>query len=441
MEAYALLGLGTKLLDIDDNRFRQVVDLLGRMGDHPEVQQTFSMIRPRLKELRPKRRPTFKRLFCEPFEDLLLSLSGDEPAPLNTIERDLVNRLWPLVEAQIGKERLRAFPAALNGGDGQKEQTLAFWAEAEQAVIAIAKGLEAGRFIDDLDTRHNPERIRTIQDIIHILSIAPTILDLKATVGPKPVAKLHKDHLDAIQAIGRTVARNRPEAVKIFVLLAAARLSDPSILLGGLWGMDLGQKSGDRAALFLDLSGTVVAQIEERSRAMAVSPAGGTNHMAVANLAVDLMTSLEATRSAMEQSRNREFDQRLKSIRGSVHDMVRTQLLDGAESGILTALGTLSAGGNDRDQMLAAENQARALRKCATIADTLGLRGELKAVTRKTTDSLTDTARQALGKGAAGGGASGNARAGYTAIRMIELLAGPAEANQIMDEILNTGRR
>ncbi|MBP2314866.1 hypothetical protein [Azospirillum soli] len=441
MEAHALLSLGTKLLDIDDNRFRQVVDLLGHMGDHPEVQQTFSMIRPRLKELRPKRRPTFKRLFCEPFEDLFQALSGDEPAPLNTVERGLVNSLWPLVEAQIGKDRLRTFQAALNGGDGQKEQTLAFWAEAAQAVAEIANGLETGRFTDDLDVRLNPERIRTIQDITHILAIAPAVLDLKAAVGPKPVAKLHKDHLDAIQTIGRTIARGRPEAVKIFILLAAARLSDPSILLGGLWSMDLGQKPSDRAALFLDLSGTVVAQIEERSRAMTGSPAGGTDRMAVANLAVDLMASLEATRSAMEQSRNKEFDQRLKSIRGSVHDMVRAQLLDGAESGILAALGTLSGGGNDRDQMLQAENQARALRKCATIADTLGLRGELKAVTQKTTASLTDTARQALGNGANGGGATGNARAGYTAIRMIELIAGPAEANQIMDEILNTGRR
>jgi len=435
MDAQALLGLGAKLLDIDDNRFRQVVGLLEHMGDHPDIQKTFSLIRPRLAELRPKRRPTFKRLFCDPFEDLFQALSGNEPAPLNTIERGLVNSLWPLVEAQIGKDSLRAFDAALNGGDGQAEQTLAFWAEAAGAMATIAKGLEAGRFTDDLDVRLSPNHIRAIQDIALILSIAPAVLDLKAALAPKPVPKLHKDHLDGIQAIGRTVARSHPEALKIFILLAAARLSDPSILLSGLWSMDLGQKASDRAALFLDLSGTVVAQIEERSRAMTAAPVGNANRMAVADLAVDLMASLEATRSAMEQSRNKDFDQRLKSIRGSVHEMVRTQVLDAAESGILTALGTLSGGGNDREQMLQAENQARALRKCSTIADTLGLRGELKAVTQKTTASLTDTARQALGGGA------GGTRTGYTAIRMIELIAGPAEANQIMDEILNTGRR
>ena len=54
---------------------------------------------------------------------------------------------------------------------------------------------------------------------------------------------------------------------------------------------------------------------------------------------------------------------------------------------------------------------------------------------RNTTASLTEKAQQALG------GPAGNPRTGYTAIRMIELIAGPAEANKIMDGIMNGGRR
>ncbi|MBP2291741.1 hypothetical protein [Azospirillum rugosum] len=436
MDPQAILGLGSKLLDIDEERFRQVVGLLEQIGDHPEVQKTFSLIRPRLVEVRPKRRPTFKRLFCEPFEDLFEVPNGNQPAPLNRIDRAVVNSLWPLVESTIGKDRLRGVAGALRDGAARAEPAAAFWSMSAAAVADILAQLDLGRYVDELGLRVNPDRLRTIQDIAQILAIAPAVDEMKAVLAPKPVQKLHKDHLEGVQAAGRTVARGRPETLKLFILLAAARLSDPSILLGGLWDMDFGQKASERAALFLDLSGTVVARIEERSRGAAATPGSTTDRMAAADLAVDLMASLEATRSAMEYSRNKEFDQRLKAVRESVHDMVRTQVLDGADGEILTAVATLTTGGGeDTGKMVMAENQARALRKCSTIADTLGLRGELKSVTQKATASLTDTARQVLVDG------NGDARTGYTAIRMIELISGPAEASQVMDQILRTGRR
>ncbi|MGY0834793.1 hypothetical protein [Azospirillum argentinense] len=430
----ALLSLGAKLLDIDEARFRQVVDLLQQIGDHPEVQHTFSLIRPRLAEVRPRRRPTFKRLFCEPFEDLFQLPGGNQPAPLNKLDRKVVNALWPLVEGQIGKERLRGVARALGDAASRAEPASAFWSMASAAVAGILEQTETGRFADELGLRLNPDRLRTVEDIARILTIAQPAAELKAVLSPKPVQKLHKDHLDGIQAIGRQVARGRPEALKLFILLAAARLSDPSILLGNLWDMDLGQKSSDRAALFLDLCGTVVAQIEERSHGVASASGGTVDRMAAATLAVNLVASLEATRNAMEHSRNKDFDKRLKIIRNSVHELVRTQVLDGAETEILSAVETMTPGTNTA-RMVQAENQARALRKCSTIADTLGLRGALKSVTQQATASLTGTARQSLADGV------GDVRTGYTAIRMIELIAGPAEANQIMDDILRGGRR
>jgi hypothetical protein len=430
-----LVALGDKLLDIDEAKFRQVVDLLERMNDHPDIQRTIAVIRPRLVELRLHRRPTLKRLFCDPFEDLFEALGKADPVPLSVIERSLMNSLWPLVEAEIGKDRLRSFRPALQDGPQCKALTEAFWAECGAAVARIAEGAVAGHYSDALELRMNPARMRALTDIATILSIAPEVAEMKAALSPKPVPKLHADHVEAIQAIGRRVTRARPAALKIFVLIATSRLSDPTVLLSGLWDMDLGQKSADRAALFMALSGTVVAQMEDRSRAFQSAPGTGTDRMAVADLALDLVASLDATRAAMEHSRNKEFDQRLKEVRNSVHAMVKTQVLQDADAGIVAAIGALDGGSDGRAQLAQAENQARALRKCATIADTLGLRGELREMTQKTTASLTEKAQQALA------GPAGNARTGYTAIRMIELIAGPAEANKIMDGIMNGGRR
>lgn len=437
MEMRDLVALGDRLLDIDEAKFRQVVGLLEQMNDHPDIQRTIAVIRPRLVELRLSRRPTMKRLFCDPFEDLFEALGKADPMPLSVIERSLMNSLWPLVEAQVGKERLRGYTPALQAGPERKALTEAFWAECAAAAARLADGAVAGHYSEALELRMNPDRVRALADIATILAIAPEVAELKAALTPKPVPKLHADHVEAIQAIGRRVSRAKPDALRIFILLAASRLTDPSVLLSGLWDMDLGQKPADRAALFMALSGTVVAQMEERSRAFQKAPpSAGTDRMAVADLALGLVASLDATRAAMEHSRNREFDLRLKQVRNSVHGMVRDQVLQDADSGIVAALGGLDDGKDGRAQLARAENQARALRKCATIADTLGLRGELQAMTRKTTASLTERARQALA-----GPAGGNPRTGYTAIRMIELIAGSAEANKIMDGIMNGGRQ
>lgn len=435
MEMRDLVALGDKLLDIDEAKFRQVVTLLEQMNDHPDIQRTIAVIRPRLVELRLHRRPTLKRLFCDPFEDLFEALGKTDPVPLSVIERSLMNSLWPLVEAEIGKDRLRAFRPALQDGPERKALTEGFWADCGTAVARIAEGAVAGHYSEALELRMNPDRVRALSDIATILSIAPEVAEMKAALSPKPVPKLHGDHIEAIQTIGRRIARARPEALKIFILIATSRLGDPSALLSGLWDMDLGQKPADRATLFMALSGTVVAQMEDRSRAFQSAPDSTTDRMAVADLALGIVASLDATRAAMEHSRNKDFDQRLKQVRNSVHAMVKTQVLQDADAGIIAAIGALDGGGEGRAQLAKAENQARALRKCATIADSLGLRGELREITQKTTASLTEKAQQALG------GPAGNTRTGYTAIRMIELIAGPAEANKIMDGIMNGGRR
>ncbi|MCG5242482.1 hypothetical protein [Azospirillum doebereinerae] len=441
MDIQDLIALGDKLLYIDEPKFRQIVELLEQMGDHPDIRRTIAIIRPRMVELRIHRRPTLKRLFCDPFEDLFETFGKTEPMPLSVIERALMNSLWPLVETTIGKERLKSYRGALHDGPQRRGLAEAFWAECAAIVADIANTAagDAGRRDGAMDLRLTPDRMRAMGDIATILTIAPEVRDLKAALSPKPVSRLHQDHLEGIQEAGRRVARSRPEALKIFVLLAASRMADPSALLGGLWEMDLGLKPVDRATLFMDLSGTVMAQIEDRSRSLKASPERVPDRMAVADLAVGLMASLDATRDAMEQSRNKSFDQRLKQVRGSVHEMVRSQVLQDADTGIVAALGGLDGGADERTQLAQAESQARALRKCSTVADQLGLRGELREMTQKTTATLTAKARQALGGGNAGVG--GGARSGYTAIRMIELLAGSAEANKVMDEILNGGRR
>lgn len=182
------------------------------------------------------------------------------------------------------------------------------------------------------------------------------------------------------------------------------------------------------------------AQIESRVRVLKDAAAhddGKPDRLAAADLAVDLVNSLDATRGAMEVSRRSEFDKRLKDIRGAVHEMVRTQVLNEADGSIIAGIAPTAGGLPDRESLLRAENHARALRKCAVVADSLGLRTELRTVTDRTIGTLTSSARQALGSAGTIGAGS---KAGYTAVRLIELIAGPTEANRVLTDILEKGR-
>lgn len=442
MAAEDLNILGQQLLYIDEQKFREVVSLLEHMGHNPEVQKTFSLIRPRLAEVKPRRRPTLKRVFCEPFEDLFEPPLPGDRTPVDAIERVVVNRLWPLVEAEMGATLVADLSARLKSADGPALETLSLelWTAGAAAVFAVTAAFEAGRLADELEIRLNTARVRQLQHVGNALAAAGEIVALKKALSPKPVARLHDDHLQAVQTIGKALARSRPEALRVLVLVAAARLADPAMLLGSLWNLDFGQKSSDRAALFAEVSGGVVAQIETRVRVLknaAAQDEGKPDRLAAADLAVDLVNSLDATRGAMEVSRRNEFDKRLKDIRGAVHEMVRTQVLHEADGSIIAAMAPAAGGFPDRESLLRAENHARALRKCAVVADSLGLRTELRTVTDRTIGTLTTSARQALGSaGTVGAGT----RAGYTAVRLIELIAGPTEANRVLTEILEKGR-
>lgn len=446
----ALLALGGRLMDIDEGRFRQVVGLLEHMADHPEVRRTFSLIRPRLAAVRPRRRPALKRLFCQPFEDLFPPFDPAAPKPPRTIERDLVNRLWPLVERHAGPERMAALNARLQSADGAPVALATIrqelWAIGAEATDHIARQAEIGRLMEELDARINPGRVAAVTDIAHLMAVAPELHELQELLTPKPLPKLHPDHLEGIRRLGRRVVRERPGALTVFVLAAAARLAEPARLLPALPGLDFGLQGAARAGLFLALGDGIVASIEEQAARMAADgaadgaakAAGNGGRLAVADLAVHLAAGLEATRDALGATPRPEFEPRLKRVRAALHELVRAQVLDGAGPSILAALTPPTETDTGRERLLEAENHARALRKCSTVADGLGMRTEVRAVTDSTVASLSGAARTAFAD--SGGEPMRAGPVGFQAIRMVELIAGPAEANRIMTGILNTTR-
>lgn len=438
----SLPEIGDRLLTIDEDRFREVVDLMGQLGEHPEVVQAFSAIRPRLTIIRPRRVPTWKRLFCEPFEDLFA-------VETDRMDRSLINCLWPHVEAAIGSADLRAMTRALRSEKDQKQTIRAFWLRAAEATGNIASHLAAGAKFADLGPHEHANRDAIIADIVISLLIAPQLADLKQVLSPKPVHRLHEDHLEGLQNLARRVNRAHADAMPLFLRLAAARLADPAMMLGSILAIDLPAITHSRDDMFHSLGETVVSQMEERAidlinRLEAASPKNqsaenaASTRLHVTEDAIGLIQHLESARHAMEVGRDLRFDRRLKSMRERMRVLVREQVLSGIGEDILAGSAasrgtctTPAAKAEKFRQVLAAEENARALRKCAAVADQLGLRDEVAEMSNATTQRLVTTATRCLRPEEGAPDHSG----GYAAIRMIELIVGSVEANRILEEI------
>src|SRR5258708_35605965 len=65
----------------------------GRPADPLSVLMILSKVRPRMMMLRPPRRPSLKRLFCRPFEDLLYSTKSKENL-LGKLPRSAIEPIW-----------------------------------------------------------------------------------------------------------------------------------------------------------------------------------------------------------------------------------------------------------------------------------------------------------------------------------------------------------
>jgi len=105
-KAGALLSQVTIL---PDDKFVAALDVLAHAADEPEITRFIAEVRPRLRELRPARRPTLKRLLCLPIEDFFTA-AGPSDAP--AIPRSAIAPCWQLLQRQEGL-RLQALMAVL----------------------------------------------------------------------------------------------------------------------------------------------------------------------------------------------------------------------------------------------------------------------------------------------------------------------------------------
>ncbi|WP_372399582.1 hypothetical protein ABMY26_28630 [Azospirillum sp. HJ39] len=464
LPADPLPGLESRLFDIPEDKFVEVVRLLERVRDHPDVRQTFAAIRPRLAQVRPDRRPTLKRVLCMPFEDVLEGF-GAADMPLGRIERRVIEPVWRLVTEygdrhqldQLDRQVQEAAPGNLNAlrNIGRR-----LWPMAAQVIREAIRGAA------DQDAArqgmwrllHGDEGMhRQAQDVAAFLEIGLTIEALKDTLSPKPLPVLEDGHLVAIEQAAQAVARQSTALVHHLLLVAASRLGTPADLLVALNGLDLGKARWEQPAIFARLGGLIVTDLEERTARFGGSggkgeggagqagsgPAAVSPEEAVA-IAERLVASVDTTSAAVEVLAEPAYRGRLDAVKAAVRTMVAGNVLATAPQGILTAVAAPADHARpvpvDETRQAAAEDHARALRRCEGLADALGLHQPLKDAVSSMEKGLQSRA-QALLAGypavAADPDAAETAEINlFYALRLLELVAGPAKADRLRTAIM-----
>ena len=173
-EQAARLGLEPDLLKklstLPDGKFVEALDVLSSVAELPDVMRFIDVVRPRLRKLQPRRRPTLKRLLFLPVEDLFVTGAPRPGSP--AIPRTTIAACWSLLE-RYEPQQLAALAAVLHKmprADPRSVQPL-----AHQLWSVAAGGIEAA---EQAETVSEP-----VAMIGKILAVPPSAASAYALAG------------------------------------------------------------------------------------------------------------------------------------------------------------------------------------------------------------------------------------------------------------------
>lgn len=439
-----LKDLRHTLHDIPEAKFVEIVRLLEQVGDLPEVRDTFDSIRPRLAQVRPARRPTLKRIFCDPFEDVLEAVRISD-VPVGRVERSAIDPLWRVVEQRGDPKQLAAMEQTvrrLDGHDGRGRHTLGcrLWYVAGTTLrTALAEAEKDVAVLRDLFDG-DPERVRQAQDIADFQDLGHLIAQTKAALPPRPIPALDADSVAVIGEAVREAAKQGPMKPMFLLLVVASRMRKPADLLSALGDVDFGKAHRHKPAIIAQLSGLVVTALENRSHRLEGMDALAHDPTAAVDLAEQMMQSLESTLSVMGTLNETAYDERLDGVRQAVGGMVSSTVIAPAPAAVASSLPKLPPRGQDPQPpddaaQSRAEDHIRALRRCQTFAAPLGLEPAV-ADTLKTIGETVEKQATVLMNGLDRVPRTDDSlismeQALFYTVRMLELAAGPAPADAL----------
>ncbi len=186
-------------------------------------------LRPTLRQVRPAARTlTPLRLFCRPFEDLLISDRSEKQK--GRIHRNSVKPVWRWLSKTQIPEATAAYEACARSAvlGFHLDDALAcvgeFWQTASSAILAALAsetGVKAARKELGSDTV-----VADAREMAHVLAIGPEVVEVQ-TVLPKPSVALDEETLWSLRAIYDRIVEKVPDAAPYVAVIVMRRLEQP----------------------------------------------------------------------------------------------------------------------------------------------------------------------------------------------------------------------
>ena len=152
-------GVKDQLHELPDKELFSIVRKLEKSKKDPKNVDSgdtiLKSLRPRLVELRPERVMTLTRLFCRPFEELLITASPAQRAS-GKILRSSINPIWALVEAELEPEFQRQMEEAIEDDTGpttpDKPDYVSFWKQCGDILARLVEtDQKSGKLSSDVE--------------------------------------------------------------------------------------------------------------------------------------------------------------------------------------------------------------------------------------------------------------------------------------------------
>jgi hypothetical protein len=437
-----LFDLEHPLEQISEAKFREIALLLEEARDQPEVQTIMERIRPRLKRVRPARKPNLQRLFYLPFEDLLLNAPGRHDD--GRIPRRAAQRAWEFVLAKNDAAERRIYKVmdtrlrGLDPNDTRGQSVLArrMWPPAANLLDEAATNATTNKPIRRELLGDETELMEGVRQIVRLLAAGEDIQLLKETLPPQPIRGLD---ISQMAFIRQTVANGhdgKPDRAYAMLLAVMVRMEAPAEFLRRIMHLNLDLPTPIKLTVFARLGRTILADMDGQSRALAAQASDEFANR------VDRAQRLVAELTAAHQVL-RDSDPTTKQQLAELHRLAEeacAALVNEASGRVRAALSIGSAAGVE--ELVAVETALIALRKCQPFARQVELD---RIVNQMLSTIIRELKIKTIRLFEARGVAKPTERAGYErdlywCVRMLELAGDAEEADRIRLETIKAPR-
>lgn len=440
---------------LDDAKLQQVVALLEaaleRVDGAATARTMLAQMRPQLIDMRPPRRPALKRIFCTPFEDMLVDgvAAGHM---VGRIPRTVIEPVWALFlergdKAVIAKAQANlGDKAAINALHEHFAKLMR--GELDDASAYAAKGHAL------LARLGGEANYLALDAIVGVVSIARHIARLKEVLPPKPIRDIRDSHYEPLAEVLNQILKVSSERVATALFIVMARMAEPWKITGvlealaanGLFKSSAGIREFSSAALV----GRLENEVQEVLSYAAAPPVEGDKPVskgdaaaAIAKDVNDAVQNLAGTKDALEKAGNTAQLREVERARQRLRTLVDEKVVSGSARAIVDSVaragGRATAVGKPPDQktLREAELRAIALKRSSAYSSILTLDGDVTSNLEQATAGVEKAASDLCGdiRRAKLDGAGREAALAHVMAnaRLMEILAGPDKAEALFN--------